>query len=332
MASEHIKRNTYYTFVFNSSDAKSVYRACLHLQLDLRCQRMLSSLLPGQCIFRPTQASWNNAMWCKMDFIEPARNLGAIEYESQPYTPAVSLSDVPQVLDNFNAAVEEYRNARKRQTDDKTSELDQYAMKLLRLRIKNPYAPVARLFDAIGKVRFEAQVAIREMLETKDLAEFEEIRIGRSNVLLMDVTGEGYKVVGLPVPDENKGRGSISHRHFAHWIKIHFEKKGHKAYVEWVIPGTNHPVDAAVQSKNKWTVYEVCVTAFDNVLSHIKACFENGSDVVERLTIVVATKTKLKELKKRIQSDFLFTLYTDKVDFDVIQNYVIKELEKNESD
>jgi len=332
MASKHIKRNTYYTFVFNVSDAKSVYDACLHLQLDLRCQRMLSSLLPGQCIFRPTQASWNNAMWCKMDFIEPARNLGPVQYEPHLHTPAISLSDVPQVLADFNAAVEEYRNARKRQEGNKTSELDQYAMKLLRLRIKNPYAPVARLFDAIGKVRFEAQVAIREMLETKNLAEFEEIRIGRSNVLLMDVTDEGYKVVGLPVPDANKGRGSISHRHFAHWIKLHYEKEGRKAFVEWIVPGTNHPVDVAVEAGSKWEVFEVCVTAFDNVLSHIKACFESGSDVVERLTIVVGTKTKLKELKKQIQSDFMFTLHADKVDFEIIQNFIIKELQNYESD
>ena len=114
MASEHIKRNTYYTFVFNLSDAESVYAACLHLQLDSRCQRMLGSLLPGQCIFRQTQASWNNAMWCQMDFIEPASNIGPIEYGPHPYTPAISLSDAPDVIADLNAAVEEYKNAKKR--------------------------------------------------------------------------------------------------------------------------------------------------------------------------------------------------------------------------
>jgi len=270
-------------------------------------------------------------MWCKMDFVEPARNLAPVEYEPHAYTPAVSLSDVPQVLADFNAAVEEYKKAKKRQTDEKIPYIDKFAMKLLRLRARNPYAPVARLFEAVGNIRFEAQIAIREFLEDNKFAEFEEVRIGRSNMLLMDVTDKGYEAVNLPVPVENKGRGSISHRHFSHWIKLHYEKLGRKAFVEWVVPGTNHPVDTAVVARNKWEVFEVCVTAFDNVISHIKACFEDGSDV-ERLTIVVATKTKMKELKKHIQSDFMFTLHTDKVDFDVIQNFVIKELENYESE
>ena len=56
-AGEHILRNACYTFAFNLSDSASVYAACLHLQLDQRCQRMLGSLLPGQCIFRQTQAT-----------------------------------------------------------------------------------------------------------------------------------------------------------------------------------------------------------------------------------------------------------------------------------
>src|SRR4030042_1834940 len=293
MASKHIKRNTYYTFVFSVSDAKSAYDACLHLQLDLRCQRMSSSLLPGNCIMRSTQASWNNAMWCKIDFVEPARNLGPIQYEAHTYTPAVSICDVPQVLADFNTAVEEYKKAKKRQEDEKTPYIEQYAMKLLRLRARNPYAPVARLFDVID-IRFEAQIAVRQMLE-------------------------------------NNGRGSIYHRHCAYWIKFYYEKLGRKAFVEWVVPGTKHPVDTSVEAGNKWEVFEVCVTSFNNVISHIKACFEDGSDV-ERLTIVVGTKTKLKELKKQIQSDFMFTLHKDKIEFEIIQNFIIKELQNYESD
>lgn len=330
MASKHIKRNTYYTFVFSVSDAKSAYDACLHLQLDLRCQRMSSSLLPGNCIMRSTQASWNNAMWCKIDFVEPARNLGPIQYEAHTYTPAVSICDVPQVLADFNTAVEEYKKAKKRQEDEKTPYIEQYAMKLLRLRARNPYAPVARLFDVID-IRFEAQITVRQMLENNGYAEFEEVRIGRSNMLLMDITDKGYKAVNLPIPVENKGRGSIYHRHCAYWIKFYYEKLGRKAFVEWVVPGTKHPVDTSVEAGNKWEVFEVCVTSFNNVISHIKACFEDGSDV-ERLTIVVGTKTKLKELKKQIQSDFMFTLHKDKIEFEIIQNFIIKELQNYESD
>ena len=326
-AGDHILRNTCYTFVFNLTDSESVYAAVLHLQLDRRCSRMLGSLLPGQCIFRQTQASWNNAMWCQMDYVPPARNIGPIEYEPHPFTPAMSLSEAPEVMADLNAAVEEHKNAEKRQTDAKKSDLDQIALKLLQLRAANPYAPVARLFEKLEKLRFEAQIAIRQMLEEKGFADFEEIRIGRSNMLLMDVTAEGYEALGQPVPRENKGRGSISHRHFAHWIKLHFEKKGHKAYLEWVIPGTNHPVDVAVELENHLSVFEICVTAFDNVLSHIKACFEE-SDVVECLTFIVGTQKKLKEIKKLVQENLIFSSYADRIKFDVIEHYMIKELKK----
>jgi hypothetical protein len=330
MVSKHIKRNTYYTFAFSLSDAESAYTACLHLQLDPRCQRMLGSLTPGQCIFRQTQATWTNAMWCQMDFLAPARDLGPIEYEPHPYTPAVSLSDSPQVLAHLNAVVEEHRKAGKRQKDDAPAERDQYALKLLRLRVENPYAPVARLFDAMDDIRFEAQVAIRETLENGGFAQFEEVRIGRSNRLLMDVTAQGYEALGLSMPEENKGRGTITHRHFAHWIKQHFEKQGRQAHIEWLVPGTSHPADVAVQLENGWTVFEVCVTCFDNLVSHMKACFES-SNAVSHLTIVVATRAQMNEIKKNLRSDFVFTMYADRISFDVIQNYVMKELD-NESD
>jgi hypothetical protein len=329
-AGEHILRNACYTFAFNLSDSASVYAACLHLQLDQRCQRMLGSLLPGQCIFRQTQATWNTAMWCHMDYAPPARNIGRIEYAPHPYTPAMSLSEAPHVLADLDAAVEEHTKAGKRQKDDTPAERTQYTLKLLRLRVENPYAPVARLFDAMGDLRFEAQVAIRETLENERLAAFEEVRIGRSNRLLMDVTDKGYGTLGLPVPEENKGRGTITHRHFAHWIKQHFEKQGHKAHIEWLVPGTNHPADVAVQLENGWEVFEVCVTCFDNLVSHMKACFE-GSNAVAHLTIVVATRAQMNELKKSLRSDFVFTMYADRISFDVIQSYMMKELD-NERD
>jgi len=326
MASKHIKRNTYYTFVFNLSDAESVYAACLHLQLDPRCQRLLSSLLPGSCVFRQTQASWNNAMLCRIDFVAPARNIGPIKYEPHPFVPAIPLSQAPNVIAELNAAVEEYKRAIKRQTNTQVSDSHQLAMELLKLSAQNPYTPAARLFEKLGKVRFQTQIAIREELKELDFAKFEEIRIGRSNMLLMDMTAKGYEAAGFPIPSENKGRGTITHRHFAHWIKLYFEKRGNQAYIEFVVPGTNHAVDVAVKSENKWKFFEICVTAFENVVSHIQACFENSDAAVESLTFIVATKTKLKELKELIQSDSIYAAYADKIAFDVIENYTTREL------
>ena len=323
MASEHIKRNTYYTFVFSQADAESVYRACLHLQLDSKCRRLLGSLLPGHAIFRQSQASWTNAMLVKIDYIASARNLGPVKYDVHPFTPAIELSESPEVLSFLDVLVEEYKNTQDRQDKAKKSDLDEIAMKLLQLGAENPYVPVARLFEVIGKVRYEAQAAIRKFLEDKKFANFEDPRIGRSNRLLMDITDDGFQALGLLVPTENKGRGGIAHRFFAQWIKKFYENKGSKAYMEFVLPNTNHPVDVAIQLQNKWNVFEICVTAFDNVISHIKACFEE-SDAVESLTFIVGTQKELKELKKLVQQNLIFVSYADKIKFEIIEKYMTR--------
>ena len=93
--------------------------------------------------------------------------------------------------------------------------------------------------------------------------------------------------------------------------------------MEWIVPTTSHPVDVAVESEHGWQYFEICVTSFDNVLSHITSCLEN-QDTVESLTFVVSTKAKSRELKKSIQSNLMFTSYADKIKFDVIGNYMAR--------
>ena len=260
-------------------------------------------------------------MWCQMDYVAPARDIGPIEYARHPYVPAISLAEAPPVLAALDAAVEEHTRTTERQRRTKKADSDDRSIKLLRLAAENPYVPVVRLFEMLGHIRFEAQKAIRTALEDAGLAAFEEPRIGRFNMLLTEVTDKGYRTLGLPVPPGNKGRGKISHRHFAHWIKFHFANMGYRVVLEWVVPGTNHPADVAVQLENGWHVFEICVTASANVLSHIEACFESPG-LVRRVTVIAGTRKQLKELEKSIQAEWLFAIHADQVDFDVIENYL----------
>lgn len=329
MLSKHIKRNTYYTFVFTLSEAESVYAASLHLQLDPRCQRMLGSLHPGTCVFRQTQASWNNAMLCQIDYVEPARNVGPIEYTAHPYTPAVSLAQSPHVLADLDATLKEHERTMERQSPGSESATKQLAIQLLRLAASNPYVPVARLFERLDRPKHKVQIAVRQYLQDEDYAKFEEPRIGRSNRLLIEITARGYEALGLPAPEQNKGRGGIAHRHFAHWIKLYFEKQGLQAYVEWVVPGTNHPTDIAVLSANGWIVFEICVTASDALVQHMEACFEQ-SKAVQSMTVVAGTQTELKGIQRAIRAETMMMRYGARIRFEVIESYVLKEL-TNES-
>ena len=321
MASEHIKRNTFYSFLFSQADAESVQAACLHLQLDLNCRRLFGSLLSGLAIFRQSQASWSNAMLVKIDYFAPSRNLGPVTYDDHPFTPAIELSEAQEVLSFLDALVKEHKNTEQRQDKTNKPDSENIAMKLLQLAAENPFVPVARLFEKLGKIRFQTQIEIRHLLENRRLAEFEETRIGSSTMLLMELTDDGFNALGFPVPSENKGRGGITHRHLVQWIKQHFEAIGCKAYIEWLIPHTTHPVDVAVESANGWRYFEICVTAFDNVLSHITVCFEN-QNLIESLTFVTGTKSKSRELRKLVESDPTFLLYADKIKFEAIESYM----------
>lgn len=328
-AGEHILRNACYTFVFGMSDAESVHAACRHLQIDPRCQRLLGSLLPGQCLFRQTQSSWNSTVLCEMDNVEPPRNTGQIEYKEYPCIPATKLADLPHVRAHLDAVVQEHNRTLKRQSPSKETRTKQLAMQLLRLAVSNPYVPVARLFEKLDNPTPKTQIAVRKYLEKEGYAKFEEPRIGRSNRLLIEITLKGYETMGLPAPDENKGRGGIAHRHFAHWIKLHFQKEGRDAYLEWVAPGSNHPVDVAVPSEKGWDVFEICVTALD-IVQHIEACFKE-SKVVHSMTVITGTQNKLKEIKKAIRSNPRMMPYGSRIRFNVIESYVLKELRNEDN-
>ena len=320
-ASEHIRRSAYYSFGFNLADANSINAALRHFQLDPRCSRLISSLRPGQCIFRQTQASYSDAMWCEMDFVPPARNVGRLHYPKHQYTHAVRLASAPHIINDLKAALEENEKTQRRLSAATSSDFEQLALRLLKQAAENRYTPVARLMDRLGKIVPKTQIALRRHLEDRKYAKFEEPRIGRTNMLLIEVTEKGYQKLGLPVPQGNKGRGGITHRHFANWIASYFQQQGQKAFIEWIVPCTNHPVDVAVNVEGKWHVIEIYVTSSDNLVSHIQACFVQSKEVA-RLTIVAGTQKELKVIKRNLQSIGMYIKYGASITFDAIQNYM----------
>ena len=210
MISEHIKRNTYYTIVFNQPDAESVYSAVRHLQIDPRCSKMISSFLPGYGIVRQTQASWSSAFAAKVDFVDIVRNTGTIEYDQHDFIPSINAEQANKVINELYKFVSQNKNENKGQTQNKKSDIEELALKLIELWAKNPYTLVARLFEKLGKIHHKIQFEVREYIEKKNWAEFEIVRKGRSDTLLMELTSDGYKALKIPVPLGNKGRGSLT--------------------------------------------------------------------------------------------------------------------------
>jgi len=324
--SQLVRENATMHLMFRTSDSRAAAETAATLQLPPYGELTLGHLGKGQCLAKQI-GPWPHAMKVQIDYMPPSR-VHVTKYDTHPYIPSKRLWEIPavkQFVDEKKAAYTDRKEARKGKADNNVSQLKQLAMKLLQLRASNPYVPVCRLFECLGDIHYKMQKRIREYIEQEEWAQFEEPRIGRSNMLIMDITAEGFTALGLAAPDENKGRGGIAHRHFAHWIKLHFQKEGRDAYLEWVVPGTNHPVDVAVQSENAWDVFEICVTAFDNLVRHIEACFKE-SKVVQSMTVITGTQTKLNEIKKAIRSNPMMMPYGARIRFDVIESYVLKEL------
>lgn len=320
-ASKHIRRSAFYTIGFGLSDAESVRAAVHHFQLDPRCAKMFGSLSPGQCIVRQSQSSYSNAFWCEMDMVAPARNLGRIAYPSHRYMPALRLTDVGSVLDDLKKTVKGSEAIQERQRTSHQPNHYTRALELLRLAATSSYVPVARLMEKLGKINHKDQAAMVAYLKANKYAIFEEPRIGRRNMLLIDVTEAGYSILSIPVPTGNKGRGSITHRHYVHWIASHFARQGHQASIEWVLPGTNHPVDLAVNVNGQWKMFEIIVTASENLTSHLQACFEE-SNISVTLTIIAGTRKQIASLHKRLAGVATYVKHAAEIKFDVIENYL----------
>ena len=319
MISEHIIRNTYYTICHNLGDSHSVNAAVYHFQVDPRCAKMFGSLISGMAICRQTQASWNSAFLVQMDLIEEPDDTGPIEYDTHDFILAVT--ETKQIIQQLCNEIYSQK-AENSQVKQKKSDLEKISLKLLGLWTEKPYTPVVRLFEMLGEsLHFTAQQKIREFLEQKKLAECADARIGSKTVMLMLVTKKGYDILQKPMPEENCGRGGPEHRNFAHWICGFYTRLGYEAYLEFIPDGTTHPVDVAViHEKNHIEVFEVCVSAKENLVSHVNVLEKNPD--IEKLTVITGTKTEHADIKKMIKNNLLLKRFQNRIYLDVIENYM----------
>jgi hypothetical protein len=318
MISEHIKRNTFYTLIFNLSDSESVYAAIKHLRIDPRCAKLLGSLPPGYCIVLQTQGSWSSAFLCKIDFVEPDRNSRVIQYDNHPFVPAITDEQMGKIIGQLHKLFNGHKETGN--AKDKQSDLETIALKLIQFWAEKPYTPVVRLFENLGDIHYTVQIEIRNFIEDKEWAKFVDTRIGRAPALLMELTEEGYKALQMPMPEGNHGRGGIEHRTYSHIILSYWTNRGCKAYLEGITENSKHPIDVLVEHKDHLEAYEVCVSATENLTTHANI-FEKNENI-KTLTVVTATKAEHSKIKKLIRNNLLLARFKDRIKLDVIENYM----------
>jgi hypothetical protein len=325
-ASPLVLQNSTLHLMFHANDWKSSVAASKTLMLGPDGPATLNQLETGECMVKMS-SGWHHTMKGVIDYVPPCRTQ-VKEYDTHPYVPAQSLAQLPHVRRALSKLRGEDETTDKRTRDQVASEVARLAKELLQAWVDHPYTPVVRLFEAIGPVTRKQRSAVEQFIRDRKYADFEETRFGRSASLLMEPTGHAYALLGLPIPQGNRGRGGITHRHMAHWIKDFFARQGREAALEWTVPGTNHPVDVAVRSKDGWKVFEVSVTATDNLDVHIQACFVQATDPVVNMTVVTTTKVQLAKVKAVVESQALTLPYAARIRYEVIDNYIPREVPK----
>ncbi len=321
--SEFISSSFQYTFMFNMSGGDQILHAKRALLLPPRAEEMLPGLKPGECIFRESQGAWAHPMWCKIDYIPPDRETREVEYDNHFFVPAKPLQELPHVLEALEKLITQHKATKKRQSRQTQSGPSNIALQLIELCYEEPLAPVVRLFEKMGKIRFSAQKQLREEMEKRQLAKFREMRLGSANVLIMQLLPGAYELLQKP-PCSIEGQGTLEHRFPANWIKRAKEKQGHKAYIEWQVPNTNHRADVAVEVGEQYDLFEIVATCKSNLAESIKTCFTDPQ-LVRSVTIITTQKAIAKKLAAGITAEIPLFPHLDRVKFETIGPY-LKEL------
>lgn len=322
-ASRLVLENATYHIMFRSSNYESTVIGARTLMLPPNGELTFGHLEKGQPLVKQI-GPWPHTMKVQIDEMPPSR-VQITDYDTHPFLPAQRIHELPAVM-TAAKALRDAHDKRKQQRAAKKQQLGDKAKKLLELAIAHPYVPVARLFEKIGDVNFSTQKAIRREIAAEELADFEEVRIAKTTMALIEPTDAAYQLLGKnPPTGQNQGRGKLVHRSMAHWIKQHLAKQGRQAFLEWVVPETNHPVDVAVAAGDMWDVYEVCVTASDNLTSHISACFET-STVIRKLFVITTQEKIAKQLRQHILAEVGLKPYINYIVFESIKDYLPKEI------
>ena len=241
-------------------------------------------------------------------------------YDTHPYIPAKSLAEMPELLTALGSLSAQGKRTRVKQVRAGNVGLPQLARRLLMAASLFLYHPVARLWEKIGTPSPAIQAAIRDELESRELCKFSELRIGRRNTLLLWITKTGWQLLDTDGPRKT-GLGSHPHVTLSQWLRMVGEKRGYKAKTEWVVPGTNHPCDAAWLINGKWHALEVVVACESNLASHVRACFVK-SDAVASLTIVAPLKRALQRLRNGLEANPEVAPFLDRIRFQVLEPYM----------
>ena len=294
--------------IFNQANPESVAEARRTLMLPAGGgDQMISSLRSGMALVRQGLSGLSEAILAKMDYVAPDRS-GSVAGESHAFIPSLPLSELPDLKKALDRLIAAFKSKRREQDRQYVEQLSPEARALLYQASLKPYWPVVRLYDARPSSSFLGR--LREELEASNYAQFAEVRVGRKNLLLIELLGKP--------PAPLRGRGFLPHRTFANWVGLVGEKRGHEALCEWVV-ADNHPVDCMWRVDGGFHVFEVVVDCSSNLVASLQRCLSNPQ--VTRASVVAPRKNQLAELKAMVDASPALAPPLDRVLFETVDHF-----------
>lgn len=318
-ASPFVLSNAQYHMIFGTGHEESVKDAAQTLLLPRGAEQILPALRPGQCLFRQT-GSWPHAMLVQLDNTPAPKSRPAKSFDALPFTPAFRLADRPDIQQALRALVAEFRRGVLQRRRSASPDISKPARTLLDLAALHLCTPVTQLWKKVSTPSASVQLAARKELERLKLARFEEPRIGSTRLLLIELLPAGWALLGKP-PPARTGRGTITHRQVAAWI-ADVERRAGRTHVqlEWLVPGTNHPVDVASPGGDL-RLFEVVVTCEANLVASLTSCFASTVPV-GCVTVVALQRAILDEVRQVVLAAPQLAREQARIKFEVADTYL----------
>lgn len=306
--------NIQHHFVFQTTDAEGRDTAAGTLDIHPRAASMLGALKPGECMLRQTDTGYPHALLARIDPVASCRTTNS-RVDTHDFIPAVPLTDLQDVQQAIRERKAKFYQQRHKQKREASPTLPDEARKLLEAAVAQPAVPVKELWKSIGvKLSFAKRGTMEDLLRERKLATIPEVRIGSHNYLLIEVSTDGFLLIGkkeVRIP----GRGELPHRTYAAWLAMLGHKRGHETRIEFDAPGTSHPIDVAWNELDGgWRAFEIIVDCDTNITSHLHACLLQ-STAISRVTIVLPQVSERAKIEKRIAGEATLAGVRDRIDY-----------------
>ncbi|MBI9018561.1 MAG: DUF87 domain-containing protein [Phycisphaerae bacterium] len=323
--SPHIIGNMTY-FICHRLFDQAIYYAMQTLQLPKGCENLLSGLPEGRAVFKQNLPTWHRPFLIDIDFVPIDKDYVSpldmtVINKSVPDGNFYDIYGISSAIQSI--AQNQNSNTQRDRALSVGNKLHEDSVKTLKTAATMLYQPFLNVFKKIDITNSGYQDKICDYLQENGLVDFEELNVWRLPKRIGYPTSKGFAESGIAEPNK-KGRGSIAHRTLAHWIQTYYHSQGKSAEIEFILPGTNHPVDVAVFDGNATDAIEIVFTCSSNLEHHIFECFDKCSQV-NSLTIVAITKKELTKVKKELDNSLIFNAHKHKITFKTINELYPQE-------